>query len=84
MSARPGAASSKFVAVPRRVSMIVVVLIGLLLVLPVVRIAAQTVGESGAMRTIGLVLAEAAFLYVGYGSITRVAGPAVRGRLVGD
>ncbi|WP_449404901.1 DUF7512 family protein [Halosimplex salinum] len=44
---------------------------------------APVLGESGqAAATVGYVLAEALVLYVGYGALARVSGPAARAILV--
>ncbi|SEW31423.1 DUF7512 family protein [Natrinema salifodinae] len=41
-------------------------------------------GSAQAAMTVGLVLAEAIALYVGYGAMTRLAGPTARNALRGD
>lgn len=41
-------------------------------------------GTAQAVATVGIVLAEAIVLYVGYGALTHVAGPQVRETLGGD
>lgn len=58
------------------------VLTGILVALLVARIGMPGIAESGAVHTIGFVLAEALILYVGYGALTRLTAPAVHDRLV--
>ncbi|XVH31245.1 DUF7512 family protein [Haloferacaceae archaeon DSL9] len=41
-------------------------------------------GSAHAAATVGIVLAEALTLYVGYGALARVAGPSARQLLRGD
>nr|WP_164471511.1 hypothetical protein [Halosimplex salinum] len=67
----------------RQVSTVRVVLLGILVVPPSVLLIAPVLGESGqAAATVGYVLAEALVLYVGYGALARVSGPAARAILV--
>lgn len=48
-------------------------------------IGLETLGGSAqAVATIGVVLAEAVTLYVGYGAVTRIASPAVIELLGGE
>ncbi len=41
-------------------------------------------GTSLSVAMVGIVLAEALLLYVGYGALTRVAGPRVAAAIRGD
>ncbi|QLG60234.1 DUF7512 family protein [Halorarum salinum] len=57
---------------------------GTLVALVSVLLVAPVFGEAGrAVATVCFVLTEALVLYVGYGALTRVAGPAAREMLVG-
>lgn len=74
---------AKSPAVVWRVSTVWVLLVCSLVVPLSVLLAAPVLGESGqAAGTVGYVLAEALVLYVGYGALTRIAGPAAREILV--
>ncbi|WP_442905108.1 DUF7512 family protein [Haladaptatus sp. ZSTT2] len=41
-------------------------------------------GSTHAVRTVGIVLAEAGALYVGYGAMTTVIGPKIQATLEGE
>ena len=41
-------------------------------------------GPAQAVATVGIVLAEAVVLYVGYGALTHIVGPPIRETLEGD
>ena len=41
-------------------------------------------GTSQAVATVGIVLAEAIVLYIGYGALTLIVGPPIRETLEGD
>jgi hypothetical protein len=41
-------------------------------------------GSSYAMAIVGIVLVEAMVLYVGYGTLTRLAGPGIIARVRGE
>lgn len=73
------------VAIPWRLSTTKVVLVSMMMAPLGILLIAPVLGESGqAAVTVGLVLAEAMTLYVGYGALTRVSSPLVRELLVSD
>ena len=66
-------------AVPLRLSTDQVILVRMMVASLGVLLVASTLGGSGeAIATVGLILAEAIVLYVGYGALTRVVSPAAR------
>ncbi|WP_224336364.1 DUF7512 family protein [Haloprofundus halobius] len=70
---------AEFPAAEWRVSIARVVLLSTMVVPPSVLVVAPVFGESGqAAATVGYVMAEALVLYVGYGTLARVASPAAR------
>ncbi len=72
-------------AVPWGLPTVQVILVSLMVALLGALLVAPSFGESGqAVATVGLVLAEAITLYVGYGALMRVASPAVCELLVSD
>ena len=69
----------KGTSVPLRLSTDQVILVSMMVAsLGILLVASALGGSGGAIATVGLILAEAIVLYVGYGALTRVISPAAR------